>query len=36
MTPHGEIAGNIVLTTTLVSSITIPTGLLILHYLKLV
>jgi len=36
MTPHGEIAGNIVLTTTLASSITIPIGLLILHYLKLV
>ena len=35
MTPHGEIAGNIVLTTTLVSSITIPIGLMILTYLSL-
>ena len=35
MTPHGEIAGNIVLTTTLVSSITIPIGLMILTYLNL-
>ena len=35
MTPHGEIAGNIVLTTTLVSSITIPIGLMILAYLNL-
>ncbi len=35
MTPHGEIAGNIVLTTTLASSITIPIGLMILTYLKL-
>ncbi len=36
MTPHGEIAGNIVLITTLVSSITIPTGLMILTYLNLI
>jgi malonate transporter len=36
MTPHGELAGNIVLTTTLGSAITIPIGLMILHYLKLV
>ena len=36
MTPHGEIAGNIVLITTLVSSITIPVGLMILTYLNLV
>lgn len=36
MTPHGEIAGNIVLTTTLASSITISGGLLILKYLGLV
>ena len=35
MTPHGEIAGNIVLTTTLASSITIPIGLMILTYLSL-
>lgn len=35
MTPHGEIAGNIVITTTLVSSITIPIGLIILNYLNL-
>ena len=35
MTPHGEIAGNIVLTTTLASSITIPIGLMILAYLNL-
>lgn len=36
MTPHGEIAGNIVLTTTLASSITIPIGLMILTYLNLI
>ena len=36
MTPHGEIAGNIVLITTLISSITIPTGLMILTYLNLI
>jgi len=36
MTPHGEIAGNIVLTTTLASSITIPLGLMILTYLNLI
>ncbi len=36
MTPHGEIAGNIVLTTTLISSITIPLGLMILTYLNLI
>jgi len=36
MTPHGEIAGNIVLTTTLVSAITIPIGLMILTYLNLI
>jgi malonate transporter and related proteins len=36
MTPHGKIAGNIVLTTTLVSSITIPIGLMILAYLDLI
>jgi len=35
MTPHGEIAGNIVLTTTLASAITIPLGLMILTYLNL-
>lgn len=35
MTPHGEIAGNIVLTTTLISSITIPIGLMILNFLNL-
>jgi predicted permease len=35
MTPHGEIAGNIVLTTTLISSITIPIGLMILNFLSL-
>ncbi len=36
MTPHGEIAGNIVLTTTLASSITISIGLMILTYLNLI
>lgn len=36
MTPHGKIAGNIVLTTTLISSITIPIGLMILAYLNLI
>jgi len=36
MTPHGELAGNIVLTTTLVSAITIPVGLMILTYLNLI
>ena len=36
MTPHGKIAGNIVLMTTLVSSITIPIGLMILNYLSLI
>ena len=36
MTPHGELAGNIVLTTTLVSAITIPLGLMILTYLNLI
>ena len=36
MTPHGAIAGNIVLITTLISSITIPIGLLILTYLNLI
>ena len=36
MTPHGELAGNIVLTTTLVSAITIPVGLMILAYLNLI
>jgi len=36
MTPNGEIAGNIVLTTTLASSITIPIGLMILTYLNLI
>lgn len=35
MTPHGEIAGNIVLTTTLASPITISIGLMILTYLNL-
>lgn len=35
MTPHGEIAGNIVLTTTIASSITISIGLMILTYLNL-
>lgn len=34
MTPHGELAGNIVLTTTLASAITIPLGLMILSYLN--
>ena len=36
MTPHGELAGNIVLTTTLASAITIPLGLMILTYLNLI
>ena len=36
MTPHGQIAGNIVLTTTLVSSITISVGLMILNFLSLI
>ena len=36
MTPHGELAGNIVLTTTLASSITISIGLMILAYLNLI
>jgi len=36
MTPHGEIAGNIVLTTTLVSAITIPIGLMILAYFNII
>ncbi len=36
MTPHGELAGNIVITTTLISSITIPIGLMILTYLNLI
>lgn len=36
MTPHGEIAGNIVLTTTLASAITIPLGLMILTSLNLI
>ncbi len=36
MTPHGEIAGNIVLTTTLASPITISIGLMILTYLNLI
>ncbi len=36
MTPHGEIAGNIVLTTTLASAITIPLGLMILTYMNLI
>ena len=36
MTPHGEIAGNIVLMTTLASSITIPIGLMILNCLSLI
>ena len=36
MTPHGEIAGNIVLTTTLASSITISIGLMVLTYLNLI
>ncbi len=35
MTTHGEIAGNIVLTTTLASSIIIPIGLMLLTYLNL-
>jgi malonate transporter len=34
MTPHGELAGNIVLTTTIASAITIPLGLMILTYLN--
>jgi predicted permease len=36
MTPHGELAGNIVLTTTIASAITIPLGLMILTYLNLI
>lgn len=36
MTEHGELAGNIVITTTLTSSITIPIGLMILAYLNLI
>lgn len=36
MTEHGELAGNIVIITTLVSSITIPIGLMILTYLNLI
>lgn len=36
MTKHGKTAGNIVLTTTLLSSITLPLGLMILTYLKLI
>jgi len=35
-TPHGELAGNIVLTTTIASVITIPLGLMILTYLNLI
>jgi len=35
MTSHGEIAGNIVITTTLLSAITIPIGLMILNYFNL-
>jgi len=36
MTPHGELAGNIVLTTTIASAITIPLGLMILTYFNLI
>jgi hypothetical protein len=36
MTPHRELAGNIVLTTTIASAITIPLGLMILTYLNLI
>ena len=36
MTPHGELAGNILITTTLASSITISIGLIILAYLNLI
>ncbi len=36
MTQHGELAGNIVIMTTLASSITIPIGLMILTYLNLI
>ena len=36
MTPHGDIAGNIVLTSTLVSSITISIGLMILASLNII
>ena len=33
MTPHGEIAGNIVITTTLLSALTLSLGLMLLSYL---
>lgn len=36
MTPHGEIAGNIVITSTLISAFTIPLGLIILNHLQLI
>jgi predicted permease len=36
MTPHGEIAGNIVITSTLISAVTIPLGLIILNFLNLI
>jgi len=36
MTPHGKLAGNIVLITTLLSAITIPLGLIILNQLLLI
>lgn len=35
MTPHGEMAGNIVITTTVFSAITLPIGLLLLSYFSL-
>jgi predicted permease len=35
MTKHGEIAGNIVIITTLLSAITIPIGLMMLYYINL-
>jgi predicted permease len=36
MTPHGKLAGNIVLITTLLSAITIPLGLILLNQLQLI
>ena len=36
MTPHGELAGNILITTTLAASFTMPIGLMILAYLNLI
>lgn len=36
MTQHGEIAGNIVITSTLISAVTIPLGLILLNQLQLI